>query len=140
MTTLTGRRVRQYRAALLICTGALGSFVAMAADPQPQEQVTVEASRPTAKVIGRSDIPGRLVRVELQGEVSYSDLDLSIDSNAKVLKDRVRDTARMICSDLDRMYQLNESDKACASRAERDAMAQVDTAIAAARDKKAQAK
>jgi UrcA family protein len=86
-------------------------------------------------VIGRADVPGRLVRVELRGQVSYSDLDLTISSNAKVLKQRVQDAAHTICSDLDKVYQLHESVADCASRAERDAMAQVEGAIAGAQDK-----
>lgn len=139
-TMIIAKGVRKYGSALLIWTGALGSFAATAAEPQPQEHVVVEAGRPTAKVVGRTDIPGRMVRVELRGQVSYSDLDLSIDSNAKVFKERVRDAARTICSDLDRMYHLYESDKACASRAERDAMPQVDAAIAAAQDRRAKTK
>lgn len=85
----------------------------------------MEAARSTATVIGRPDIPGRLVRVELRGQVSYSDLDLSIDSNANVLKQRVRDAARTVCSDLDKVYHLHESVSTCATRAEHDAMAQV---------------
>jgi UrcA family protein len=136
MTTIIAKCVRQYGGALIIGTGALGSFAAVAAEPKPQADVIVEAARPTAKVVGRSDIPGRLVRVELRGQVSHSDLDLSIASNAKILKERVHDAARTICSDLDKMYHLQESDDACASRAERAAMPQVDAAIAAAQAKK----
>jgi UrcA family protein len=94
----------------------------------------VEAARPQAP--DQPNVPGRLVRVELRGEVSYADLDLTIDSNAKVLKERVQEAARSICSNLDRMYHLHESAKACASRAERDAMPQVEAAIAAAQDRK----
>jgi UrcA family protein len=134
MSTITIGTVRRC-GSLIVALGALGSFMAIAAETPPQEHIVVEAARSTAKVIGRADVPGRLVRVELRGQVSYSDLDLTIGSNAKVLKQRVRDAAHTICSDLDKVYQLHESVADCASRAERDAMAQVEGAIAGAQDK-----
>ena len=135
MKTTTGSAAR-YGRALLVGIGALGSLAATAADSQPETNIVVEAARPKV-VAGRPDIPGRLVRVELRGEVSYADLDLAVDSNAKALKERVQEAARTVCSDLDRMYHLHESAKACASRAEHDAMPQVEAAIAAARNKTA---
>jgi UrcA family protein len=127
----------QLGGALLMGIGTCGSFAAVAADSQPQANIVVEAARPKV-VAGRPDVPGRLVRVELRGEVSYADLDLSIDSNAKALKERVQEAARTVCSDLDKMYHLYESAKDCASRAERDAMPQVEAAIAMAQQKRAQ--
>lgn len=137
MTMTTVRTARGYSALLvgIGALGALGSFAATAAESQPQEQIVVEAARSTATVVGRPDIPGRLVRVELRGQVSYSDLDLSVGSNANVLKQRVRDAARTICADLDKVYHLHESVSVCATRAEHDAMPQIADAIAAAQGK-----
>jgi UrcA family protein len=136
MITTWARRIAQYGGALLVSVGAFGAFAAVAADSQRQTNIVVEAARPKV-VAGHPDIPGRIVRVELRGEVSYADLDLSIDSNAKLLKERVQEAARMVCSDLDRMYHRYESAKDCASRAEHDAMPQVEAIIAAAQQKRA---
>jgi UrcA family protein len=110
---------------------------ASAADTSVSGEVTVQAERPTAKVVGRSQIGAPVTFVEVQHRVRYSDLDLSIPSNAKVLKTRVRDAARGACADLDSLYPLttNGSDD-CSAKAEEKAMAQVLSAIAAAEARK----
>ena len=119
---------------VLIALGAMfAATAAIAADTPVTGEVTVQAERPTAKVVGRSELGAPVAFVEVRHRVRYSDLDLSIPSNAKVLKTRVRDAARGACTDLDSLYPLttNASDE-CSQKAEERAMPQVLSAIAAA--------
>jgi UrcA family protein len=113
---------------------------ASAADTPVSGEVMVQAERPAPRVVGRSQIGAPVTFIEVQHRVRYSDLDLSIPSNAKVLKTRVRDAARGACADLDSPYPLtlNGSDD-CSAKAEEKAMAQVLSAIAAAEANKSAA-
>lgn len=123
---------------VLIALGAmLAATAASAADAPVTAEVTVQAERPTEKVVGRSQIGAPVAFVEVRHRVRYSDLDLSIPSNAKVLKTRVRDAARGACADLDTLYPISApgSDE-CARKAEEGAMAQVLSAISAAEARK----
>jgi UrcA family protein len=126
---------------VLIALGVmLAATAASAADTQVSGEVTVQADRPAAKVVGRSQLGAPVTFVEVRQRISYSDLDLSIPSNAKVLKTRVRDAARGACADLDSLYPLtvNGSDD-CSAKAEEKAMTQVLSAIAAAEANKSAA-
>lgn len=126
---------------VLIALGAmLAATAAIAADTAVTGEVTVQAERPTSKVVSRSQIGAPVAFVEVRHRVRYSDLDLSIASNAKVLKTRVRDAAHGACADLDTLYPLttNASDD-CTQKAEERAMPQVLSAIAAAQANKSAA-
>lgn len=123
---------------VLIALGAMwAATAAIAAEPPVAGEVTVQAERPTAKVVGRSQIGAPVAFVEVRHRVRYSDLDLSIPSNAKVLKTRIRDAARGACADLDTLYPISTpgSDE-CTRKAEERAMPQVLSAIAAAEARK----
>ena len=126
---------------VLVALGAMfAASAAIAAEPPVTGEVTVQAERPTAKVVGRSQIGAPVVFVEVRHRVRYSDLELSIPSNAKVLEARVRDAARGACADLNSLYPLTTggSDD-CTQKAEARAMPQVLSAIAAAQANKAAA-
>jgi len=123
---------------VLLALGAMfAGTAAIAANPAVTGEVTVQAERPTAHVVGRAQNGAPVVSVEVQHRVLYSDLDLSIPSNAKVLKTRVRDAARGACADLNTLYPLttNGSDD-CSQKSEEKAMPQVLSAIAAAQANK----
>jgi len=83
------------RRSLLIALSAMfAATTAMSADTQVTGEVTVQAERPSARVVGRSSSGIPIVLSSVQYRVNYSDLELSIPSNAQVLKTRVRDAAR----------------------------------------------
>lgn len=127
------------RHGVLIALSALfAASAATAADKPPTSEVTVEAERPTSKVVGRSATGAPEVLVEVRHRVTYSDLDLAIPSNAKVLKTRVHDAAHRACADLDTLYPITAAggSEACAQKAEQRAMPQVLSAIAAAESRK----
>jgi UrcA family protein len=120
---------------------ALGAVFAAAAanaaDTPASNEVTVQAQRPTAKVVGRDTSGAPVVLASVDYRVSYSDLELSIPSNAKVLKSRVRDAARAACADLNRLYETSTGgSNECSQKAEERAMPQVLSAIAAAEARK----
>jgi UrcA family protein len=109
----------------------------MGADTQVSGEVTVQAERPTTKVVGRSSSGIPIVLASVQYRVSYADLELSIPSNAKVLKTRVRDAARDACADLSKLDAISVSgSNECSAKAEERAMPQVLSAIAAAESRK----
>ena len=134
MTSLT-INVRQ--GVLIALSVMFAAAAASAADTQGTGEVTVQAERPTAKVVGRSQIGAPVVSTGVQYRISYADLDLSIASNAKVLKTRVRDAAREACTDLDKLYPVTTNGSSeCSHKAEERAMPQVLAAIAAAESRK----
>jgi UrcA family protein len=125
------------RQGALIALSAIFAAAAIAADTQVAGEVTVRADRPTARVVGRSSSGMPIVRASVQYYVEYTDLDLSIPSNAKVLETRVRDAARAACVDIDRLYSLISSGTdECARKAAEGAMPQVLSAVAAAEARK----
>lgn len=124
---------------LAALTMSIAGTVATAAESQVTEHVIVEAGRPTAEVVGRSASGAPIEEVALSARVSYSDLSLSIPSNAKVLKQRVHDAAREVCDRLEQMYPLGAGSDSCARKAEEGAQSQVTAAIAKAESRKSAA-
>lgn len=123
-------------ALLAVLTMTAASTVAIAAESQITEHVIVEAGRPTAKVVGRSATGAPIEEVSLSARVTYSDLELSIPSNAKVFKQRVHDAAREVCDRLEQMYPLGGGSDSCVRKAEEGAQPQVTAAIAKAESRK----
>jgi UrcA family protein len=122
---------------LIALSAVFAAPVASADDAQVTGEVTVQAERPTTRVVGRSPSGMPIVLSSVQYRVSYSDLELSIPSNAKVLKTRVRDAARAACADLDKLYSQPASGAdGCSQQAEERAKPQVLSAIAAAEARK----
>ena len=136
---ITTMRKKGRRTALtVLLTGALVSAAALAAEPQTEEEVVVQAERPTKQVLPRtagavSGVP--VVQYELRYRVSYADLDLATSTGANSLKTRVQAAAQSACADLDKLYPIADPDRSCASKAEEGAMARVNEAIAAAQGK-----
>lgn len=112
------------------------SATALGADNQVSDHVIVEADRPTAKVVGRSATGAAIEQVELRARVTYTDLDLSIPNNAKVLKQRVQDAAREICDRLEQMYPLGGGGDRCVYDAVEGAQSQVAAALSSAEARK----
>lgn len=122
----------------MLMTSALVSAAALAAEPQTEEEVVVQAERPTKQVLARtagavSGVP--IVQYELRYRVSYADLDLATSTGANSLKTRVQEAAQSACADLDKLYPAADPDRSCARKAEEGAMPKVNEAIAAAQGK-----
>jgi UrcA family protein len=96
-------------------------------------QVTVTATRPSAKTVGQSPRGASIEEVTLQRYVSYADLDLGTRRGARMLEARVKDTARASCKELELRDPITAPDaKQCLGRAVESAMIQVRAAVAAA--------
>jgi len=103
-------------------------------------QVTVTASRPTEKIVGRTSLGIPIKEVAISYKVSYADLDLATHSGAVALESRISDAARGACKELDKDYPLTMSgDKSCEKSARDVAMAKAHSVIADA-EKNAHAK
>jgi UrcA family protein len=100
-------------------------------DNGPGEVVEVIVPRHRAE---RSVIGAPIEDVALSSAVRFDDLDLTTSWGAHALRERVRETARTLCRKLDVRYPISVSgDPPCYDEALRDAMAQADAAIGAAR-------
>jgi UrcA family protein len=113
-------------AGLAIMTGA--SFA-----QQPME-VVVEAARPQVTHSSASGMPTDVITI--RHRVSYKDIDISTNSGAEVLKQRVKDAAKEACKDIDKLYPnefVSSGVAACEKSAIDDGMVQANTAIANAR-------
>lgn len=133
---MTKRTGNVSQGVLIALSTMLAATAANAGDTPASNEVTVQAERPTTKVVDKSGIaPTILATVKYR--ISYSDLDLSIPSNATTLKTRVRDAARAACGDLDRLYAIpTDRSNDCLRKAEESATPQVLSAIAAAEARK----
>jgi UrcA family protein len=97
----------------------------------PSEEVIITAPRYHAK---RNELGAQLDNVSLSRDVSFTDLDLRTDRGAHILRERVKETARTLCYQLDTDYLVTEDNSPpCYSTAVRDALGQADAAIRAAR-------
>ena len=125
------------RGVLIALSAMFAAAAAFAADTQVSGEVTVQAERPTTKVVSRSQIGAPVVLVSVKYRVSYSDLELANSSNAELFKTRVRDAARGACADLAKLHPMVTSGTDdCYRKAEEGAMPQVLSAIAAAEARK----
>jgi UrcA family protein len=131
------RSIVDVRTGGLFALSVMFAAAASAADTQVSAEVTVQAERPTTTVVGRAGTGAPVVLANVQYRVSYSDLELSIPSNAQLLKTRVREAARGACADLNKLYPISTTgSNECSAKAEERAMPQVLSAIAAAEARK----
>ena len=134
MTSST-RNVR--RGVLIALSAMFAATAAIAAETPVTSEVTVQAERPTTKVVGRSASGMPIVLASVKYRVDYSDLQLANANDAQVLKTRVRDAARAACTDLQKLYSESSSVASeCTKKAEESAKPQVLSAIAAAESRK----
>lgn len=107
----------------LLTAGAL-ALTAAPALAQEVEEITV---------IGRFDPDGR--PATLSRVVSYRDLDLTTQAGQDMLRQRIRDTARDLCTELGEPTRASAGSPvpSCREQAERDAFSQMKIAIASAR-------
>jgi UrcA family protein len=98
------------------------------------KEVTIQSTRETKIIVGRSDIGAPVEEITLTRRVTFRDLDLATAAGGAELEKRVKDAARALCQELDRRSPLMEKTAVpCAKTATENAMIQVQAAIAAAR-------
>lgn len=122
--------------AIGILVGAGFMIANTAAYSQPVEEVTVTAPRVVKQTVvtGRSFATGAPIEeTSISRTVSYADLDLVKTSDADELRTRVRDTAKDLCTELDKLYPLEPKDPDCVRKSVDRAMVQADNAIEDAR-------
>jgi len=116
------------------CLAAAGPVSAQSAPGSARlEAVTVIAPRITYERGFRpgSGAPTQIRMTEQTAVVDASDLDLGRIADMETLKTRVDEAAARVCQELADLHPLGEPDTdECASRASKDAMAQVKTATA----------
>jgi UrcA family protein len=135
--TPTNHSLKFRRAAFALL--AVGVSLAGAATAAQQlEEITIEGSRITKEVVGRSSSTGAPIElVTLARHASYSDLDLSTHSGALELQKRVELTAKAACKELDQLFPFSVSSsgtRSCMDKAVNSAKAQVQAAIKSAEE------
>ena len=102
-------------------------------DDTALEEITVVAPRQvTREVVGRSSSTGADIElVSLTRRVSYADLDLALHADVMKLEERINDTAREACDQLERLYPVASRDnRDCVGQAVGGAMQRVNEVIA----------
>ncbi|MFC3079615.1 UrcA family protein [Phenylobacterium terrae] len=114
--------VRSGALCALLTVGGLG-VTAMPAAAQEVEEITV---------VGRFGPDGR--PTTLSRVISYRDLDLTTQVGQDMLRQRIRDTARDLCTELGEPSRASPASPvpSCREQAERDAFSQMKIAVASA--------
>lgn len=97
-----------------------------------QDEIVVES--PRAQPI-RSALGAPIDVITVKHRVSYKDIDISTNSGAKVLEQRIKDAAKDACKQIDTLYPHRTpvaGDPPCEKTAVDDAMVQANAAIATA--------
>ncbi len=127
------RRPAQRAGAVLLAAGLCMAMAALA--DNATDTIVIEAGVMTKTVVGHTAIGAPIEEVTLTHRVSYADLDLATHSGAMELKQRVKDTARLACEQLDKLYPLEEKEApSCIRQAVERASSQVDDAITTAEE------
>lgn len=123
--------------ALSSLLGVAFAMAGSAAYAQPIETITVTAPRVVQQTVttGRSPTGTPVETTTISRAISFADLDLSKTKDAAELKMRVRNTAKDLCTELDKLYPLQPKDPDCVRKSTDRAMVQVNNAIADASDK-----
>jgi UrcA family protein len=106
-------------------------------DEDQMPQITVQAhQKVTTKQVGISYTGIPIEEVQLSRHVGYGDLDLSSPEGKAALDQRIKETAKKACDQLNSLYPLeqwsNEDIQTCVDRAIDGAVTQEKTIIAAA--------
>ena len=101
---------------------------------QQQQEIVVESPRVqvTRAPYNSGDIPIDVITVS--HVVSYSNIDISTSSGAKVLEQRIKDAAKAACKEIDTLYPTRKpitGDLPCEKTATDAAMVRANAAIAA---------
>jgi UrcA family protein len=138
---MMGRRIA--RRSLMITAACCVAMTSALAAPvgSPSEQVTVQEDSPYTvrqQEIERNASLMEVWQTSVSKGVTYSDLDLSKDSDVQILKDRARKAAQDVCREADRRAESPFDRRInyvpdCLASARRQALAQVNRIVADAR-------
>jgi UrcA family protein len=104
------------------------------ATAQELKEVTIQSTRETKIIVGRSYSGAPIEEMTLTRRVRFNDLDLATAAGGAELEKRVKDAARALCEELDkRNPQSERTALPCAKAATEQAMVQVQAAIVAAK-------
>ena len=128
---------------LLVSTGLLlGTGAAAAQDTGEKkageaiEEVIVEAPVVRRKVAATSPTGYTTEMIQLRRQVTFSDLDLTDETDVKMLQERIETTAKEACQALDDMLDRDKQDPTdvfrCTKQAIKDAEKEVEAVVAAA--------
>lgn len=107
-----------------LVAAAAGIVAASPSYAETVEGVTVEAARVVE--VGRTAYGAPEQIVVLRRGVSYSDLNLKTPEGQAAIEARIKETATVLCKELDKMYPLQDAKKAdCVRDAVRTGMAEV---------------
>ena len=136
-------RVLSVSSALLVATGLLTWTGAAAAQETGEkevsgaiEEVVVEAPVVSRKVAATSPTGYTTEMIQLRRQVTFADLDLTDESDVKVLEERIETTAREACQALDDMLDRDKQDQTdvfrCTKQAVKGAKKEFEAVVAAA--------
>lgn len=113
--------------------GAAALLLTDLAVAQIAPEVQVEAKRVVGTQALERNAGLPITNIQLSYTVSARDIDISTNSGAKVLEQRVKDAAAAACKEMSRQFpNATPSDAECASNAAAKAMGQVHELVAAA--------
>lgn len=117
-----------------VVLGLLVSSIAATAFAADQmSEITVEGSRMTKEVVGRSTSTGAPIElITLSRHVNYTDLDLTTHSGVTELQKRIDTTAKVACRELDKVFPFSrnsDSARSCVDKAVKSAMPRAQEAI-----------
>ena len=118
--------------------GGILQATAFADEPEitvSAERANTRLERPVQVLVGRTDHGWPIIETEITQHVGFDDLDLTTDSGAAALKQRVRDLAQISCRQVDLMYSEWSPNPACVGDAMKEADPQIDAAISQAKAK-----
>ncbi len=120
-------------AAVAVTGIALLGCVAVA---QPVEEIAITAPHEIVhKQVGRGSLGLPIETVTITHKVGYSDFNLKADSGVAALEVRIKSVAKQACHELDELYPDSRADnRRCEKSAIESAKAQMETAVATARN------
>jgi UrcA family protein len=131
------KQARGFSCHFILCAmGMTLAANAIVAEELPEVTVSATRIREVSKtVVGRSMSTGAPVeRITLARSVKFADLDLRTENGALELEKRVDETAKVACSELDKLLPLTPRGGAgCIKEAAESGMVQARRAIAAAK-------
>jgi UrcA family protein len=111
---------------------ALGALAFMSAGAQAADPDEVTISAPSVKIVGRDAATGAPIEdVTEKATLKFAPVTLTTNSGVALIKDSVLETARKVCYSMS--LPLSDDDT-CVRDAVKSAQAQVDAAVARARN------
>ena len=129
---------RAKRVLIAAAAALVGGSIAPAMAQAPIAAVTVVAPHAVHRQAGTSFGGMPVELISLTRQVGYGDLDLTTPAGVATFEDRISDTAKQACAQLDSLYPPSRdylpdpANQDCAKKATADALARAKLVIAAA--------